>query len=361
MVVREAHYDVHHRYADRCKLLADQLHAVTALSEIFRYAAALAVLRTALEHHMLDLLIFLGDRWLSTYQVKPAQVEEIQAKLASRRDVVSVDYERKTGKLNVVLRGLFDEKAVGSGPTVSRYFFAIQEYDPFTVNPKLMPDLALGFRDPDLEKGWAEQSLDNWYRLFTFGRLRDNIALNGLLPPDVLLQLEVHHSFLSAYVHGVQRAYEAVYGSRRAVNIGRYDHYDSELCWLYVIALAAAELVAFGQISSHDPRLELRDWSTVETEIEMARAAGEHLWFLSGGPSTYDRIQEIETRFPKLDPPLPLRPVVDLASLEPSEIRYYTHPLRRLIGLHGSYHELMTGIAYESPFHRADARQRGGD
>jgi len=80
-------HDQHLRHADRARLLADQLHSVLVLSAAFRYAAALAIARTALEYHLLDLLIFLGDRWMTSYDVKLGRSQgECRNQGARRRD-----------------------------------------------------------------------------------------------------------------------------------------------------------------------------------------------------------------------------------------------------------------------------------
>jgi hypothetical protein len=45
-------------------------------------------------------------------------------------------------------------------------------------------------------------------------------------------------------------------------------------------------------------------------------------------------------------------------SIKPSVVRYYPNPLQRIIRLHSSYQELITGQVFRSPFERADARFR---
>jgi hypothetical protein len=42
----------------------------------------------------------------------------------------------------------------------------------------------------------------------------------------------------------------------------------------------------------------------------------------------------------------------------PDGVSYPSDPLRRLVALHGSTHEMMTGLVYVSPWPRDDARFR---
>ncbi|HCG00879.1 MAG TPA: hypothetical protein DEV93_10100 [Chloroflexi bacterium] len=342
--------------------------AILALSASFHYAAAFGVARTALEHHMLDRLLFLATRWISVSRIKPQDVAAEDKRLTalqatSRPDIVKWWYDPKANFMKLLIRGVFREGSLGRGMTVSPYFFHVDRYDPFVVKARLAPRVATGFRDPASDKRWAEQSETDWYRLFTFRRLLENLVINRLLPTRELIQVEVHHSFLSAYVHGIQKAYELAYGHRRGPNLGAFDHYDSELCLLYAIALAAAELEAFGRMARRQPRLHLREWPNVEREIQAARAAASHFWFMSGGPHLYDRIQEIDTRIPITPGSKPpwARKIKDPSTLKPASVRYYLNPLRRLIRLHWSYQEMTTRIAFASPFPRADALQRSMD
>jgi hypothetical protein len=361
-------HDQHIQHARRGHMLADQLRAILAMSEGFHYAAALAVTRTALEHHLLDRLLFLASRWISLSRVEPQNVsaEDVRLKAlqaTSRPDIVRWWYEPQAKVMKVVKRGVFREGSLGRGVTVSPYFFHVDRYDPFTVKERLAPRVATGFRNPAADKRWADRSTGDWYRLFTFQRLLENLALNRLLSTRLLIQVEVHHSFLSAYVHGVQKAYELAYGHRRGPNLGKFDHYDSELCLLYVITLAAAELEAFGRMAKRQPRLSVKAWPIIKGEIAAARVAASHFWFLSGEPLMYDRIQEVDTRTPigpGSKPPWEQK-LVDPRSLKPASVRYYLNPLRRLIRLHWTYQEMTTRLVFQSPFHREDALQRGLD
>lgn len=52
------------------------------------------------------------------------------------------------------------------------------------------------------------------------------------------------------------------------------------------------------------------------------------------------------------------RPKIDPATLPDEKVKYYADPLDRLVKLHQSSHEMTTGLYFQSPFERSDARSR---
>jgi hypothetical protein len=362
--VKVAYYQ-HMQYVERCQVLGDHLRGVLALTDGRHYAAALSLTRTALEHHLLDRLLFLASRWIEEKDgIKALDAPAEDARLAalkagSRPDIVRWWYEPASGTMNVLIRGVFQGGSVGRGPTLSPYYFRVDRFDPFTVKKKVSSRVATGFRDRDSIDKWAAESVRQWWRHFRYESLRKNLDVNHLLQPRLGVQMDVHYAFLSAYVHGAQKAYDRVYSHNIPSTVGAFDHYASELGLLYVVAIAAAELEIFGRMAKRTPRLPLLEWGTVQAEIAAARAASSYFWFLSGGPQLYDRIEEVHTRIPKAAL-LGTRKwtLVDPASLDPSRVRYYANPLNRIIKLHSSNREMVTGLTFISPFERSDARVR---
>jgi hypothetical protein len=355
----------HMEHAERARILADHLRAVLALSSARHYAAAFAVVRTALEHHLIDRLVFLANRWMVVNDgIKAADVAAEEARLAAlkagnRPDIIRWWYEPKSGSMHIIIRGRYLEGHIGRGWTLSPYYFRIDQYDPFTVQKSMHGKVATGFQDAESIEAWAAKSAETWSRHFTYRNLRKNLDINYLLRPRLGVQVDVHYAFLSAYVHGAKKAHELVYGHNIPSNVGDFNHCAGELALLYVVAIAAAELEVFGRMAKRSPRLALHDWPAVRSEVAAARAASSHLWFLSGEPNVFDRIHELDTRTPHPHPGVPFvipaRP--DPATLDPSEVRYYVNPLERLAKLHHSYHELVTGQVYISPFDRPDIRK----
>lgn len=354
-------HDQHAKFAARSALLADQLNASLLLSDQRRYAPALAVVRTGLEHHLADRLLFLATRYLQVYPVKKADLAGEEARLSGlkagpRPDIAG--WRMKDGRMNVVIRGFYPEGLVGRGrPTLSPYYFAGDHYDPFTGRPRNLPQLAGAFQPIGQRRRWAEESRSVWRSLFVYEKLRRNLLLNRLLTARQAVQLDVHYGFLSAFAHAMERAYDLVYGRNIPSSAGEHDHYASELILLYVVTLASEELMIFARAAARTPRLGLRDWSVVAAEIEAARTAASHLWFLWGEPTILDRINDVHTRLARGGRGQ-IQPPIDPASIPSNRVRYYTNPLARLVDLHRGSRELTTGLGFNSPFPRADAARR---
>lgn len=356
----------HMQYAERCRVLGDHLRGVLALSTSRHYAAAFALTRTALEHHLVDRLLFLASRRWEVIKtgIKPADAKTEEARLAalkagSRADIVRWRYNPTSRTMHVLFRGAFRQGSIGRGWTLSPYYFRVDRYDPFTVHKKVSSRVAMGFHDQDSAAKWAAESLREWHGHFTFEKLRESLDLNHLLRPRLGVQMYVHYYFLSAFVHGVQKAYERVFSPNIPSKVGDFNHYASELALLYVVAIAAAELEVFGRMAKRPPRLRLLEWPAVEAEVATARAASSYFWFLSGEPTMYDRIQQVHSRKPILVGGRPSKRLrVDPASLRPSRVKYYADPLDRIKDLHQSSTEMWSGQIFQSPFDRADARFR---
>jgi hypothetical protein len=103
---------VHHgEFARRTEQLAGHLEATIALAEEGRFPSAFAVARTALEHHLLDRLLLLADRYEEIVQpLDPELLEEWEQAWVQRteqwtRDVVSVERVRNGRALRLVRLG----------------------------------------------------------------------------------------------------------------------------------------------------------------------------------------------------------------------------------------------------------------
>jgi hypothetical protein len=68
-----------------------------------------------------------------------------------------------------------------------------------------------------------------------------------------LRRFEVHHRFLSAFVHPVPAGYDLVYGRNRPTEAPRYDHCAAEPAVLYVNELAASELKFLKRMTTRTP------------------------------------------------------------------------------------------------------------
>lgn len=352
----------HREYADRAALLGDHLRASLELAMMNRYASAFVVLRTSLEHHLLDRLVFLATRFTQTYPVPLDKVSAEEQRLAkvkvTRPDLQRWRVVKRKTHAEVVLTftGYHEEGRRGRPPTISRWYFLLDEYDPFAGTPSRVKRVAAPFRDLEGMRQWAKESQELWERYFKTRRLLADLRLNRLLTVSQALQVEVHYSFLSTYVHATQAAYDLAYGRNRPSRLGEYDHYSSELVLLYLVTLATEELLLFARACRRRPTVKLRDWDAVAEASRAARSASDYFWFLYGRPTPLDRIGEVHTRVNPRQVARGKGARQDPAKV--STVRYYSNPLKRLVDLHASSREMATGLTYVSPWPRDDARFR---
>jgi hypothetical protein len=182
------------------------------------------------------------------------------------------------------------------------------------------------------------------------------LRVNRLLP-RCEVHVDVHYASLSGFAHPSKRGYESVYGRNHPDRMGAFDHYVSELCLLYVITLAAAELDAYGRMTRRRPVIGLSGWDDVMLDVREARFASSYFWFLGDGPTMLDRIDTVHTPRGRQKPRVG-RPNVDPAQIPDQKVKYYADPLERLVRLHQSSQEMTTGLVFRSPFERQDARFR---
>jgi hypothetical protein len=351
----------HMDHAKRVRQLAQHLRAVLLLSETRHYPSALVVMRSALEHHLMDRLIFLATRYIVVYTtVKKKDVPSWNVKLAAARagdqpDIATWFWDQSG--MNVVHRGIHSSKSKkGRGQTMSSYYFQVDDFDPFVGPKKHAGRLAAPFWERKHLQQWAEQSASAWRYLFRHDAVMKALRVNRLLVGRHI-QVDVHYGFLSGFAHPSKKGYEAIFGGNSPDRMGSFDHYASELLLLYVVALAAAEIEMYGQMARRVPRIVLRDWDDVLREVHEAQLASSYFWFLSGVPEMFDRIDTVHTP-PGNWKPKWGRPKVDPAAITPLRVRYYRDPLGRLVKLHQSFQEMSTGLVYRSPFERQDARFR---
>jgi hypothetical protein len=359
---RVAHMQ-HDEFAERARSLAIYLSSALRLAAADEYISAFAVLRAALEHHLTDRLLFVGNRYMRKYtNVTKADYERLERKRAREEpgteDIIRVTYYG--GSMSVVRSGLHvrDEAGVRRRQTLSIYYFLLEQFDPFVGRPVEQQHLSRGFVPVEDWQSIAEEQ-KRMYRPLSWPEVKANLNENRLCSEETLRRFEVHYRFLSAFVHPVPAGYDLVYGRNRPTGAPRYDHYASELALLYVNKLAAAELKFLKRMSGRTPRVRLEGWPTVVSHIRAADAASAHVWFPGvDEPHAYDRVAEANSRGIRRGGqlvPRDRRPSPD--GLRPRQVRYYRNPLQRLIRMHHSFQEI-TGFAYISPWPREDARFR---
>jgi hypothetical protein len=349
----------HVDHAKRARQLADHLRGILALSDARRYPSALALVRAALEHHLMDRLIFLATRHVETYGgIKKEQIGAEEARLAALQ-VKRPDLERwwwDSSGMNVVWRGFHSNRSKkGRGQIISPYYFRIDDFDPFTGGKKHAARVASPFWRKLHRQDWAASAAAMWDQYFVHGRVMKATDVNHLLPGRLRMQVDIHYGFLSGYAHPSKKGYEAFHGLNHPDRLGDFDHYGSEIALLYVITLAAAELEIFMRMARRQPRLGLRDADAIATEVRDARLSSSYFWFLGGEPQVLDRVDTVHT--PAGEDPKWGRPRRDWRKLRDWDVQYYADPLDRLIKLHHSWAEMSSSLVYQSPFPRNDGRR----
>lgn len=359
-------YHQHDLFAERASSLALYVQAAVALAADAMYPPAFAVLRSTLEHQALDHLYFLSARYKRVFKnVSDERLQNWRKQIARRdpgtEDVISV---HRVGRNVEVIRSgpHFTEGTRGvDAPSLSIYFGVLDHHDPFEPSAQAQPYLVGDFTSTvDERREHAARHRRRWNDYLAWRRLRENLLLNEFYTDDELVRWDVHHGFLSAFVHPTPRAIEGIYGRNIPAVSPRYDHYASELILLYAHTLARLELEALEAMASREPSVVLAQWDDVMEDMAASRAMNAYFWFPKGDPTMFDRVEEANRRgiMNRQLVPMSERPAPDQIRLE--EVRYYKNPLRRLILMHLGINE-MTGFAWHSPWPRPDAFTRSMD
>ncbi len=351
----------HYDYVDRMELLRGTLASALDLVALNDYPSAFAILRTGLEHHLIDRLVFLANRLQYRYRVPTAQISAEDARLRTLQATTRPDIVRWRvlgREFTVIITGIHETGRIGKPPTISPYWFMLDRYDPFTGKRQYQSRLARQFSSPKWHHKAADEAWDLWKSRFSPASLTRSLLTNRLLTTAQVVQVDVHYGFLSAFVHPSARAADLALGRNRPRPDRAYDHYCSELGLLYIAAIAVAELDVFARACRRRPSCALNGWPSVQADLAAAEAAASHFWFLSGGPHELDRFHEANSRMARGLRAGRAVVRVDPASLRPEQVRYYRNPLVRIVELHQTIRELSTGLAYVSPFPRSDAWHR---
>lgn len=182
----------HVDHVKRARQLAEHLRGVLALSDAHRYPSALVLVRAALEHHLMDRLVFLATRHVETYKMGKEKAASESAKLATLQQM-RPDLERwwwePTGHLNVVWRGYHSNRSKkGRGQIISPYYFRIDDFDPFTGGKQNAAKIASPFWRKAHRQDWAKRAAAQWDQYFVHGRVMKAIDVNNLLPGRMKMQ-----------------------------------------------------------------------------------------------------------------------------------------------------------------------------
>lgn len=353
------HGDVYHAQhgdmADRARALAHHLAAALLLAEVDAYPSAFAVLRVALEHQLLDDLIFRGRRLVQLVKGVTADQwaewnRERERGADWTRDILDWSIS-SGGNVRIDRAGMFSEPDEhGRRWSMSVYYFLIQQYDALGPRPSEAEAPTTGFPWPP---GQAVQyARDNRaiYELYLkWASIRENVVSNGFESSADMARIDVHYRFLSSYVHPISDRQRATYGPNH--HCRQYDHYASELILLYVITFAVREIRSFMTMCGLEPQVDLRDCNELRRECDRLWARAAHLWFPGQPKQPYDDYEAVNRVAFEQHQDMP-RGDLDQDAL------YYSDPLGRIVALHRSMSEWASGAVYQTPWPRQDAQWR---
>ncbi|HZK05893.1 MAG TPA: hypothetical protein VFC82_08605 [Actinomycetaceae bacterium] len=345
--------------ADRVRSLTSHLSGAVQLSSAFRYESALALIRTGLEQCVVDWLVFHGRTLVQHYSgVDEQRWQEWQEARAAGADWTTtiVDWSRtKRDDVRIVREGLYSEPDEdGNRKQISIYYFLLEQYRPSLGPPSVQTEDWSISKDELRRLAGENQALWNVY--LKWSSLMENLRANALVDAVDAGRLAAHYRFLSSYAHPVVDHRRELYGRDALLGWPKYDHYSSELVVLYAITLGALEMRNFIRTLDQPPAPTLANADEVVQILAAAESATSYFWFLGAHLHAYDTWKarnEVAFGLLKegLKGELPAEPA-------PDEVPYPADPLRRLVALHGSAQEMMTGLAYDSPWPRQDARWR---
>ena len=356
----------HREFARRARLLALYLSQALQAAAATAYPAAFALLRSAIDHRLFDRLLFLG----SLHEVVvPGVTDDTWTRWQTRPPAHLHSWERLSHeRVRIVWRGPQVVDAEGRPlHGLSIYYKWWKDYDPFAVPARDLGQIATGHPSRrEQMAAYSDTQRELWSEALAWRNLKANLRLNGLASDREVLQLDVHHRFLSAFTHPFsEQVTDSIYRHRFQGDWPTEEHYAQELVLLYVCAFAIDELRDFERMTRREPLVDLVGWDAVERELEAGEARIAHLWPPGRPPHLYDRVHEANQRvFDAYDEQraagktLTRPDIPDPRQLSDDEIRYYADPLRRLARLHDSSTEMVTGLTWQSPWPLADARFR---
>lgn len=347
-------YVMHGDYSARAESLGRYLHSAQILAEKSLYSPAFAVLRCALEHHLVDHLFLMATRYvLEGHGVSREKYEEWdrqwQEGAPGTETIESMEWQ--SGHLRLIREGPFVNSQSGERlyPT-SIYYSYLENFNPFVGLPDEQADIEDSpWRDVETLEQQAEEHRRIWHEAFKWKSIKANLELNGLYTAEQLVRLNVHYRFLSAFVHLTQQADSLVHPFRTVgLREELREHVARELTHLYVAAIGAREIEVLLEVSDRPPAFGLEDRQSLEQVAEEARAVSAHLWFPGDDPHPIDEHQRATRERAAV-----LSPGGDESSpgidRDDREV-YYRNPFRRLERMHRAGTELTTGETYRPTF-----------
>jgi hypothetical protein len=103
-------------------------------------------------------------------------------------------------------------------------------------------------------------------------------------------------------------------------------------------------------MSKLEPQIAIRDIDHLERQCDQLWATASHLWFPGQPKHAYDNYAATNR--------IAFEKHQDVPGELDQDALYYSNPLSRIVALHQSARDLLTGATYHSPWPRQDAPWR---
>lgn len=349
-LIHDAVYHVQHgHFARQARRFVEYVDSALRQVEHARFAQAFAHLRSAMEHWSVDAITMLGDRFVRHYgNISDEQLGDLRARWEAGELPSIIEEPTLVGpagtKLRVVHRGLTNPD---DGTVIHPLYFEADHFDPFFGTPDDQQEFA-GWLNPDLARDHATEQRRRYNINFRWGAIVESLVLNELVAARQVVHLDVHHRYLSAFVHSQKSAHELL--ERAPIPPESVpNHSTIELTLLYSAQLLARYALTFIAMTERLPTVDLAEKEQLRERAEQLLAASRHLWFLEDAPQQFDRGEELLARVAEWMQTGQDGPPPD-DGFDDEAIRYYRNPLDRLRRMHTAFNELATGFGYQPPW-----------
>lgn len=214
----------HYVFSDRARAILSYLQPAVELAEATWYEAAFATCRAALEHHLVDMLLFLGDRYRRRLpNVTAEEYERLRASKAAddrgTEDIVDLNYDSSKQVLSITRTGVHEREG-DRGPnamSLSIYYLVVEDFQPFRIPRSARSYVRRLIELPDdVVARHLEAHSDAWFHHLRWDAIKDNLVMNQPCTRREAAHLDVHYTFLGAYAHPVSQHAPEALGEREA-------------------------------------------------------------------------------------------------------------------------------------------------
>jgi hypothetical protein len=284
----------HTEFAERTEHLASHLSGVLELADSGRFASAMAVARTALEHYVIDRLLLLADSYVEVVRPDdPADIDQWEHDWAAKtepwtRDVKSIERTKDGKALRLIRSGHSVCDDTGhERERISPYWVTLEHHDAFLGHPKIQPQVVRPFDDPDERVKWARRNQALYTAYLKWSSLCGNLELNNLASAGDVLQIQVHYAFLSAFTHATKSGYEVDHRASMP-NEPSAAHVLGELALLYAAAIGDAHVETWDTYVNQRPQLLMPLRPEMREQVDRLQTVVAYFWFLGGSPQQFD-------------------------------------------------------------------------